>query len=258
MALIEMDFAGSGSEHYEETLLWTNPSPTSDFADQTITLANDITNYDFLKLLWIYNKSTITSGSNLYSELIPVSKLISSGVYDTQNVSRYLFGARVGQTHKGRAIVYATSTSVRITANWNLNSSGTDNASCIPYQIIGVKKVGGSSSIKKITDYLANIDYDSDNQSFNANATKEFTTTHRLKQAIFYCLRWDASIPSIVHFIDFEKQVIYTMENPSGVQNIHDGTSNYSNIVTNITDSSVTLKNYSSTSRTWRLMGWYE
>ena len=35
-----------------ETVLWTNASPTSQMAETSITLSEDITNFDYIKIYW--------------------------------------------------------------------------------------------------------------------------------------------------------------------------------------------------------------
>lgn len=50
---------GSGTSG-ATTLLWTNPSPTSDFASQTISL--DLKDYTFVAIELIFSKSTYSSG----------------------------------------------------------------------------------------------------------------------------------------------------------------------------------------------------
>ena len=48
---------GGGGGMLEETVLWTNPSPTSDFAAQTVTLSDSISNYDYIKFEYLMHKS---------------------------------------------------------------------------------------------------------------------------------------------------------------------------------------------------------
>lgn len=50
---------GGGSSELQETVLWTNSSPTSNFANQTVTLSDDINNYEYLKVY--YRISTTNS-----------------------------------------------------------------------------------------------------------------------------------------------------------------------------------------------------
>ena len=48
--------AGGGGAKQTETVLWTNSSPTSNFADQNVTLSDSMSNYDYLK--FTYKKAT--------------------------------------------------------------------------------------------------------------------------------------------------------------------------------------------------------
>jgi len=57
-----------------ETELWTNPSPSTDFAAQTITLSEDMTNYTYLKF---YCKA-LKTGTKTFSIIIPVEDFVAS------------------------------------------------------------------------------------------------------------------------------------------------------------------------------------
>lgn len=49
------------------TLLWSNPSPTSTFAAQTVTLSESLNNYDYLCLDYYFDSTDISTHRLLYS-----------------------------------------------------------------------------------------------------------------------------------------------------------------------------------------------
>lgn len=126
-----------------QTELWSNPNETADFGASTVNLTKDgepksMRNYDYLKVVWKYHKNA-TSDTDLYSVLIPVTDFIRSGVQTTStDVAKYLIGSRIGSGFRGRAVTYATDTSVQFTDDLRLNSSGTDMANSVPVKIYGV------------------------------------------------------------------------------------------------------------------------
>lgn len=50
--------SGAEGAKFEETVLWTNPSPSADFAAQDVTLSDDINNYDFIAVDIKYLKTS--------------------------------------------------------------------------------------------------------------------------------------------------------------------------------------------------------
>ena len=115
-----------------ETTLWTNSSPTSSFATQTVTLSNGISNYSYIKI--VYRASnTVEEESYLY---VPQAKMISSTETNDYNI--------VGLCNYGtsyryiRFAFYASDTSIKFSdcGRWKNNANG--NTICVPISIIGV------------------------------------------------------------------------------------------------------------------------
>lgn len=50
----------SGGGKMKETVLWTNPSPTSDFAGATLTLSDNISHYKYIGIVGVYSKNATT------------------------------------------------------------------------------------------------------------------------------------------------------------------------------------------------------
>lgn len=122
---------GGGSA--TETVLWTNGSPTAQFAPQDVTLSDDIDNYDFLKIEFISTASTGVNGS----VLVPVSdfKLMTN----TASTTGFGFGLSSGvDTFISRKTTYVSDTKIHI-GNATSYTGNTNNARAIPLQIIGIK-----------------------------------------------------------------------------------------------------------------------
>ena len=104
--------------------LWTNPSPTSSFASQNITLSSS--DYDFL--LFVVR---VGSGSNRQFSAI-TSK--GSGVIMSYTVDNYMRSRLVEYTNDTK---YAVADAVSSTGG---ATAQTNNNACIPVAIYGIKK----------------------------------------------------------------------------------------------------------------------
>ena len=125
-ALCELRKKGGGGGKYTETSLWTNSAPTSSFAQQEVTLSDNIDNYDFIKV----NFRNSTSDSTEIGTLISASDVAKSSVY-------LAFEVIVSSAAYVRRIQKTSSNSVSITGCYRLN--GTLNTACIPTSIAGCK-----------------------------------------------------------------------------------------------------------------------
>lgn len=123
--------AGSGieingnviSSHMEATTLWSNSSSASSFAAQTISLSENILNYDFA---WIQFRSKTTS-SAYTSIFVPTSALALI------NIGYSFFGG----TLTSRGVSYSNSgNSLTFT---DASNTAVDNTLVIPNRIIGYK-----------------------------------------------------------------------------------------------------------------------
>lgn len=59
--MIQKCLVGSGVKEYSETVLWTNPNTSTDFAAQTVTINDDYTKY---KYIGIYCKAIKTASDS--------------------------------------------------------------------------------------------------------------------------------------------------------------------------------------------------
>lgn len=120
----------------DETTLWTNPSPTSNFSGTTITLSDAISNYDYIK---IATRDYITASSDTQEVVYPVStfKQFSSGSDVEQAVQLFISGGAGTET---RRLIYVTDTSVEIT-----NASPGGQHYLVPQYISGLKLKQGTT-----------------------------------------------------------------------------------------------------------------
>ena len=101
-------------------LLWTNPSPTSDFASQTVSL--DLTDYSYL---FIVQRQYKDSSGNSSTALLPIDGVTYVVVVISDG----------GET---RTRTYSASAS-SVTVGVGKSGSTINNAYAIPYQIYGIK-----------------------------------------------------------------------------------------------------------------------
>ena len=124
-------YAYSSKPTPTETTLWTNSSPTSSFASQTVTLSQDIDNFDFLK---ITARASTTSDKRI-GVIISVSDFKNT-VTTGQGASLGICGGNSG-AHARRAVAYTSDTQVWFSG---AASGGTAyNNTAIPVSISGLK-----------------------------------------------------------------------------------------------------------------------
>ena len=124
---------GGNGEQYTETVLWTNSSPTSSFADQTITLSDSIDNYSSLG---------VTFKLSTTEEMSCTIKLSVEDFKKCTNSATILNPAscaKISNLAYARRFYCASDTTIYFAASYRLNTSGTNNAANIPIQIIGIK-----------------------------------------------------------------------------------------------------------------------
>ena len=141
MAYIPMTIGG---KKYSETSLWTNPSPTSNFATQNIILSESMTNYKYLLVKW----KTDTSTNQIGEIIVPVDN------FKSQTVSPY-YNYPAMETNSAnyfRAFVYTSDTQIMMANCFKLNGGTTAyNQYNIPTEVLGLNELdrGKSSEIIK-------------------------------------------------------------------------------------------------------------
>lgn len=114
----------------QETVLWTNSSPTTNFSSQTITLSEDIDNFEYLKIKAL-GSTTNNLEINIYISVEDFKKGGNSGAV----AGPALYGANSGGTAR-RALYYKTDTTILVD-----NAEGgasTFNNIAIPVEISGI------------------------------------------------------------------------------------------------------------------------
>lgn len=119
-----------------ETVLWTNPSPTSTQDKQTITLSGSISDYSSLKFVFYSD----TSHTQIVSIMISVDdfKLVGGS---TNNIYDYVLSPSVYTAGNivSRLFRYLSDNTMTIGSCNSVTGGTSNNSKCILYQIIGLK-----------------------------------------------------------------------------------------------------------------------
>ena len=135
--LVNMSWGGwaySGAVNLKPTSLWTNNSPTSSFAGQTVTLSQDIDNFAYIG---IRCKAGTSSSSETNETMFSVADLKKSTSGNSK--ARLAIGASNSSgTLYVRGIAYSSDTKITFGDAYRLNNNaGTSNGVCIPTSIVG-------------------------------------------------------------------------------------------------------------------------
>lgn len=122
-----------------ETVLWTNPSPTSSFSSQTVTLSDNKSNYKYIAVEYAVKTTSTGSGTVLMS----VEDFVNAGT--SVNVSPLpalcLYSAPDSDGKRYARVVYNHSedNKINIYDCQRINSQATANSMAIPWKIYGLK-----------------------------------------------------------------------------------------------------------------------
>ena len=127
-------YAYSGQVELKATSLWTNNSPTSSFAGQTVTLSQDIDNFAYIG---IRCKAGTSSSSETNETMVSVADLKKSTSGNSK--ARLAVGASNSSgTLYVRGIAYSSDTKITFGDAYRLNNNaGTSNSVCIPTSVVG-------------------------------------------------------------------------------------------------------------------------
>lgn len=128
---------GGGGGMLEETVLWTNPSPTSDFAAQTVTLSDSISNYDYIKFEYLMHKNYSNKSSVVYK-----SEDVLNWMASSQGTNYTAFGALGGRAtnDQKRSLLYnRVVTEIYISSSTGFGNTTQSNQTLVPTAIIGLK-----------------------------------------------------------------------------------------------------------------------
>lgn len=137
---------GGGGGKQTETVLWTNSAPTSSFASQSVTLSDNINNYDYLKFTIAFSTSVADSSSTIIS-VSDFKKMTSSA--STGHPVGFV-GGRYTNIYS-RAVYYTDDTTVNFGSNYQQGASTVANTNIIPIQIVGIKNMGGKIDNKTVS-----------------------------------------------------------------------------------------------------------
>lgn len=124
---------GGGSSSSGMELLWENPSPNASFAGQTITLSDDVENYDYIGIICSNGGSSADTRKRfLPIVLIPTSSAMGASI----TVAAYRNYRRNATEISGKTIKFDN---CEYFANYGTNTGTTSNANIIPRQVLGFK-----------------------------------------------------------------------------------------------------------------------
>ena len=124
---------------FQETVIWTNPSPTSSFSRKAVDLSDNINNYDYVAIEFNYSTSSTTE--ELKSRSIMSVADFKKGGRDT-SVSRncMAFGiVNASNIPYTRQVQYISDTSIHFTDCTAMNTTSSANSNAIPLRVIGLK-----------------------------------------------------------------------------------------------------------------------
>lgn len=116
-----------------ETTLWTNSSPTSTFAAQSVTLSQSLSNFDYIRFEYRFS----TSNSASYSVIIKASDVTNS--LTTSGNFTIALMVRSSSYYRSRRVTYNSLTSLEVSLAWDSNHAGSSNSEAIPTKIVGMK-----------------------------------------------------------------------------------------------------------------------
>lgn len=128
---------GGKAPQYTETSLWTNPSPSADFANQTITLSEGMSNFKYLAVKFKALKGQ--TDSDAIRTVVSVEDFGKIG--NTANTPCVRLGGANSTGVYSRAFYKASDTSITITNANATNTQATANSTAIPLEILGINEL---------------------------------------------------------------------------------------------------------------------
>ena len=118
-----------------ETILWTNNSPTSEYSGGNVTLSDSLSNYDYIKITVRAGTTNTTSWSTLYS----ISEFKTFAQNSTVSGCGHISGLNSANVRRSRGLVYVDDTTVNFKVCYEDGNSTLKNSDIIPTAIIGCK-----------------------------------------------------------------------------------------------------------------------
>lgn len=135
MPVMKFNFEDINANKFEETALWENPNPGSAYQQgQTITLSDDLTNYDMICIAY---KPFLSVNEDIVKEYFPMNQFLDSRVSDyPMPVLSCNHGTAASPGLYYRYLSYLGSRTVSFGACYY--STSANNALCVPITIYGV------------------------------------------------------------------------------------------------------------------------
>lgn len=131
---------GGGGGKYTETSLWTNPSPSSTFDAQTVTLSDSIDNYKYIAIRYKFTAGT--SDADYTTHIVSPSDIAKSIPTSGINTDTVTLGGKTRANYNySRIVHYVSSTSLSFTIGYGTNFAGTSNNIAIPLEILGLNEL---------------------------------------------------------------------------------------------------------------------
>lgn len=127
---------GGGGGRYTETSLWTNSAPTSNFADQNVTLSDSITNYKYIAIRIRFSTTESASATTIVS----TSDFVTMTNTTTSGHPLCFVGGRYSNVYE-RAVYYVDATTVKFGSSFQQNSTSVSNGTVIPLEILGLNEL---------------------------------------------------------------------------------------------------------------------
>ena len=125
--------SGAGGGGMSETVLWTNSNPSSAFASQSISLSDDISNYEYIKIEYKRN----ATDANTVSMMMSVADFLTP--QGTSNVKILGIHSVYANGNFCRMLTYSSGTSLSFGVAYQCNAAYNQNSASVPIKVIGVK-----------------------------------------------------------------------------------------------------------------------
>lgn len=135
---------GGNGEQYTETSLWTNPSPNSEFAPQTVTLSDSISNYKYIKFTYKHDSNNSTSDvSAIYIETNDFVMLTENA----QTLAVAICARNSSNAPYNRQITYENGTSIKVHRAQVYNGTTVNNSLALPLEILGINELAHGAGV---------------------------------------------------------------------------------------------------------------
>ena len=208
--LISLEKNGSGgSQKLQETVLWTNSSPTSSFSQQTITLSDNLSNYDYISLTWC---SSTSNTSKTLTAMLRISDFMNSkNVLNGISIQAGGYGSTSSAAYS-RVIGYDTDSTVYFGSALGLGTSN-NNAYSIPLSVRGLKYVTSGGSMSE-TVIWTNTNHSTTDSNITVTCAEGYGSYDLIK--VYYSPYTTATDVSNLGTMWIIIDPVYAIDNPSG------------------------------------------